>query len=301
MRSLVVVAFCFITATGKYSRGYKRNAVSRIGMRTIEIAQEEIDQVLSDGVVVDWSVNATTAIKDQGSCGSCWAFSTIEGVESSLFLQSGVLPESLSTEELVDCDKVDAGCNGGDIPTACRYLERKNVDTDADYPDKSSKSGRTQSCSWDSGEYVAAVTSYSFAIPECSQGDCSNQDEYALAAALKKYGPLSICVNSGEDQTGDWAKYTSGIASGNCKAKAHLIDHCVQLVGVDTTASEPFWKVRNSWGSSWGEDGFIRLPFGQDNYCCVACEAVIIEATYTSTADMEKQTQKAPVITFSST
>ena len=65
----------------------------------------------------------------------------------------------------------------------------------------------------------------------------------------------------------------------SCKAKADLVDHCVQLVGYNKEAETPYWKVRNSWGSSWGEDGFIRLPYGKGNACCVGCEAVIIEAT----------------------
>lgn len=118
-----------------------------------------------------------------------------------------------------------------------------------------------------------------YAIPSCSKGDCSKQNEAALAAALAKYGPVSICINSGDGESGDWQTYTGGVLKGECKARADLMDHCVQLVGYDKTAAEPYWKVRNSWGTSWGEKGFIRLPYGKGNSCCVGCEAVIISAT----------------------
>ena len=215
-------------------------------------------------------------IKDQGECGSCWAFSTTEGVESK---------KKLRTEQLVDCEKKDDGCDGGDIPEAVRYLKKKGMATNAEYPDTSSKRGKTGKCKWD-GEYNVTVKSFSYALPQCDRGDCSDMNEHKLAAAVAKHGPLSICINSGDGQPGDWAKYKSGVWYKECKAKANLIDHCVQLVGYNKSGEEPYWKIRNSWGTDWGESGFIRLPFGVKNTCCVGCEAVIIHAT-TSADDEE--------------
>jgi C1A family cysteine protease len=122
------------------------------------------------------------------------------------------------------------------------------------------------------------VTGFKYALPSCDKGDCSKQDEAVLAAALAQYGPISICINSGDGQTGDWEKYKHGVLQGSCKAKASLVDHCVQLVGYDKTAAEPYWKIRNSWAKDFGEEGFIRIPYGKENSCCVACEAVIISA-----------------------
>ncbi|KAJ8598121.1 hypothetical protein CTAYLR_007400 [Chrysophaeum taylorii] len=262
------VVLSFVSASAqRYSRGFVRQPRPE-GVKTIEVSATDLGAAPR---AIDWS-NVTTAIKDQGSCGSCWAFSTIEGVESALYMSTGAEPEALSTEELVDCDNVDYGCDGGDIPTAARYLERNGVASGSDYPDDSSKSGRTQSCTWDK-QTVARLTDYSYAIAPCQGGDCSDMNEAVLAAALAKSGPLSICVNSGDHQSGDWADYTSGVLSGSCKAEYRLIDHCVQLVGYNKDAETPYWKIRNSWGAAWGEDGFIRIPYGQDNTCCVACEA----------------------------
>jgi len=270
MRSVCLLAL--VGSASAYSKGYVRQqhdkAYPTLALSAINMAAPSR---------VDWSVNATTAIKDQGQCGSCWAFSTTEGVESAIFMATGKLPQALSTEELVSCDKgADLGCNGGDLPTALKYLETNGVASAADYPDHSSKNGKTTKCKWDK-KTVATVSSFTYALPACDKGNCDKKEhEETLAAALAQYGPISICLNAGL-----FNSYTGGVLKEKCSAKANKIDHCVQLVGYDKSPSngdEAYWKIRNSWGKSWGEDGFIRIPYGKDNACCVACEAVIISA-----------------------
>jgi len=261
----------------QHARGYKRSISPP--NEIISVLNITDEQVAAAPQSIDWSTRGgTSAIKDQGACGSCWAFSTTEGVESAVFQATGSLPPALSTEQLVDCEKQDDGCDGGDIPEAVRYLKRKGMATDSEYPDTSSRKGKTHRCTWD-GQYDVSVSGFSYAIPQCTRGSCASQNEHKLAAALATYGPLSICINSGEGEAGDWDKYQSGVWSKECSAKANRIDHCVQLVGYDKTAETPYWKVRNSWGTDWGEDGFIRLPFDAGNACCVGCEATIIHAT----------------------
>jgi len=276
MRAAVLSSFSVVGAMAAHGRGYKRMPWPvDLEMEVAELSPEDIANAPN---AVDWSANATTPVNDQGNCGSCWAFSTTEGVESGVFMSTGKLPSPLSMEELVDCEKQDDGCNGGDIPEAVSYLKKNGMATAADYPDTSSKGGKGKKCKWNK-KSVTKVTGMKYAIPPCTKGDCSGQNEAALAAALAKYGPVSICINSGDGQSGDWEKYKKGILTGSCKAKASLMDHCVQLVGYDKTSPKPYWKVRNSWAKSWGEDGFIRLPYGNKNSCCVGCEAVIISAT----------------------
>lgn len=278
--ALLLPAVALAYSGGDYSRGYVRGHADN--RTTVEVLEVTAADIAAAPDAVDWSVNATTAVRDQGKCGSCWAMSTIETIESGIFMQSGVLPELLSTEQLVSCDTLfDDGCNGGDPHMAYNYFTQMangDVASNADYPDKSSASGVTGKCTWNN-QAVAKVHSIAYAVPNCDTGDCSKQSEDALAAALAKYGPLSICINSGYQQTGDWAKYTTGILQGSCKAEANLIDHCVQLVGYNKTGDTPWWKVRNSWGTTWGEKGFIRLPYGDQNSCCVACEASVFGAT----------------------
>jgi len=183
-------------------------------------------------------------------------------------MANGQLPPPLSTQQVISCDKQDDGCDGGDLPTALHYLEKAGgQDTNADYPDRSHQTGKTHKCKWDKKE-VVKVTDFKYAVQPCSEGACKNQDEDKLAAALAHYGPLSICLNAEV-----WDDYSGGIFKKKCSSAASAMDHCVQLVGYDKT--QKWWKVRNSWTTSWGEEGFIRLPMG-DNACGVANEAVII-------------------------
>merc|ERR1712107_411245 len=120
---------------------------------------------------------------------------------------------------------------------------------------------------------LAKVTGYKYAIPPCRSGACKNQRESDLKAALHVHGPLSVCVNANT-----WDTYTHGIYSEKCPGASDDLDHCVQLVGYDTTGSQPYWKVRNSWAADWGEKGYIRLPMGE-NACGIADEAMFVTAS----------------------
>jgi len=266
-----------VPETVHYSKGYKRSSFD--GVIVGGVADLTPDDIQATPDAIDWSAKgATTPVKDQGQCGSCWAFSTTEGAESGVFMSTGKLPVPLSTQELVSCEKQDNGCQGGDIPEAVTYLKKNGFASATDYQDTSSKSGKSGRCRWNK-KSVVKVTTMQYAIPPCKKGNCAKQNEENLAAALAKYGPISICINSGDGQSGDWMKYKNGVLKGSCKAKSSLIDHCVQLVGYDKTGPEPYWKIRNSWNTSFGEEGFIRIPYGHGNSCCVGCEAIIISAT----------------------
>jgi len=213
---------------------------------------------------LDWtSLGATSPVKDQGDCGSCWAYSVTEGVESGLFMTSGKIVE-LSPQQIVDCDQggSDYGCDGGDVDTGTEWVESAGgLALVKDYPETSPDSGREGQCS--SVQNVVKVTKYNWAIPSCTSNSCDGQKESDMMAGLNEFGPLSICLAA------DWSGYKKGVFTGTCSHKYSAADHCVQLVGYDSTGSKPYWKVRNSWGSSWGEGGHIRLPMGV-NSCGVA-------------------------------
>lgn len=269
----------------KYARGFVRQAINEIP-EVVPVTEADIAATPSS---IDWSAKgATTAVKDQGTCGSCWAYSTTEGIESAVYMAQGKLVE-LSPQQIISCDTTDGGCDGGDLPTAFKYVESAGgIDSVADYPESSKygpanyyyygtegkdslgTEGPTGNCTWD-GKKVASVTSWKYAVAPCTSGACDKQDENALAAVIAQNGPVSICVNA---QT--WDSYSGGILQGDCSSAYSDMDHCVQLVGYDLEAK--YWKVRNSWGSSWGENGFIRLPFGV-NSCSVASEAVLPTAS----------------------
>lgn len=203
-----------------------------------------IDDVapLPEGVhaLKDWTGKYTTPIKDQGRCGSCWAFSAVEQIESDAMRTLGKSYE-LSTQQVISCDRYDGGCNGGNTETAYRYLESAGSVLASAYPDTSHVAGSTGTCSSSKASRpVISVKGYS-----------TIRGESSMASYVSSTGPLSICVDAER-----WSSYKSGILSICGKS----IDHCVQAVGIDS--ANGYWKVRNSWATSWGEKGFIRLKYG---------------------------------------
>jgi len=206
----------------------------------------------------DWaSKDKVTPVKDQGQCGSCWAFSATENIESVWMIAKGLTPANfkpLSAQQIVDCDNQDAGCNGGDTITAYEYvISAGGQESEADYPYEATD----EPCHFKAADVEVKISSYKYATKT------KNEDEMKTATA--SISPLSICVDAEP-----WQFYASGVMmASQCSTD---LDHCVQITGYDTSASTPFWKVRNSWGSDWGEKGFIRLQFGK-NTCGVAEEA----------------------------
>jgi len=279
---LVPIATCTIAIllapvsakSRRYPRGYIRSNATAVldDTKVIELSQEQLDNAPDE---IDWT-KSLTPVKDQGNCGSCWAFSSVSTAETALYLAGEFSePTELSTEELVDCVKGD-GCRGGDITDGIDYLAKHGVALASDYPDTSSHSrpAKKGSCKIKDVDTVKKITGRKFAVPQCRAGNCAKKEnEEVLAAALAAYGPIAICVNAADS----WDDYESGVLKGPCGAKADDIDHCVQLVGYNKVGPEPYWIVRNSWTDEWGEKGFIRIPYGDGNKCCVACEAVVVE------------------------
>jgi len=195
---------------------------------------------------VDWTGKFTTPVKDQGYCGSCWAFSATEQIESDAIRQLG-LTYILSPEQITQCAKGALGCGGGWTETAYGYVRNAGgLETEADYP-YTSYQGTTGQCSANSGLAKITVTGYT-----------TIQGEENMATYVQSTGPLSVCLDANT-----FNSYTGGIMA----ACGTQVDHCVQAVGVDASAGG-YWKVRNSWGTGWGESGHIRLAYGQ-NTCAI--------------------------------
>ena len=232
---------------------------------------------------MDYRNKYVTPVKNQGSCGACWAFSTIEEIESALAFKTGKVPSPLSVEQVLVCCGNDIstcdGCMGGDTVVAYEYLmnRSKGLDLDSDYPyDPHTDPFDPPKCK--ASEYQAAVkvTGWSYAVPRCSTGNCLNQNntekEMQLAAVVAENGPVAIAM----DETQDFShKYRGGISDGmGCKSDANGLNHAIQIVGYDLDAG--YWLIRNSYGAQWGEDGYFRLRFGK-NTCGITNEATIVE------------------------
>ena len=222
----------------------------------------------------NWYLKATTAVRNQGQCGSCWAYSCVEQVESDWFLsgKSGKQVTELSTQQVIDCDVSGAyGCGGTYAGGTSGYdfIEKNGgLASYAAYPDTSSKTGSAGKCKH-APVSGGTIKNSSYAVKPCllPWDDCKHQDEDGVLQYVGTKGPLSICVNARQ-----WVYYKSGIMSGShCGSSDHgSLDHCVQLVGYNRSdKSAPYWIVRNSWDTTWGQDGFIYLAMG-NNTCGVA-------------------------------
>jgi len=219
----------------------------------------------------DWrDKGAVTDVKDQGDCGSCWAFSTIEEVESTWFLNGNKM-QVFSPQQVVSCDEQDDGCDGGDTLSAYKYIAKVGgLTTEKDYPYTSGDTGKTGRCKRSKIDIVGGrVKSKSWATAPCEEGKCNHQNEDVLAKNLVDQGPVSVCLNAEK-----WQHYKRGVMSGkSCGGhSASDLDHCVQLVGF----ADDYWMVRNSWNTDWGIEGYIHLKMGS-NTCGIADEATITD------------------------
>jgi C1A family cysteine protease len=195
---------------------------------------------------VDWTTKgAVTPVKNQQSCGSCWAFSTTGAMEGALAIKNKKLV-SLSEQELVDCAGSfgNQGCNGGLMDNGFKYLQAKGDELEASYA-YTAKTGTcdTTKQSAADGEKPGVVTG----ISDVKSDSCPD-----LMAAVQK-GPVSVAIEA--DQSG-FQHYSSGIFSGTCGTQ---LDHGVLVVGYGTDGGKDYWKVKNSWGTTWGDQGYIRM------------------------------------------
>jgi len=200
----------------------------------------------------DWRTqNAVTPVKDQGQCGSCWAFSTTGGIEGAHALASGTL-SSFSEQELVDCSSAQGnqGCNGGLMDDGFDFVEKYGLCFESAYPYEAADG----SCRKSSCKSQVTVTDYT----DISAGSTSD-----LKTACGNEGPISIAV----DANYWWQMYTDGIFDKRCNPNS--LDHGVLLVGYGSN----YWTVKNSWGESWGESGYIRLTGTSANTCGLANSA----------------------------
>ncbi|XP_014246985.1 cathepsin L1-like [Cimex lectularius] len=231
-----------------------RNDVPTVGSYFITPANVELP------TNVDWRKHgAVTPVKDQGDCGSCWAFSTTGALEGQHYRKTGKLV-SLSEQNLIDCSKNvgNFGCDGGEMEYAFTYIrENGGIDTETSYPYEA----QDDVCRY-SPQYKGAVDTGYVKIPE--------GDEETLKAAIASVGPISIGIDANHNSL---FNYKEGVYY-EPECSTENLDHGVLLVGYGTTDDgEDYWLVKNSWGTSWGMDGYVMMARNRNNSCGIATSA----------------------------
>jgi len=224
-------------------KGIKRDS-NMEGTSPFDIETKPVSDLPAE---IDWrSKGVVSPVKNQGGCGSCWAFSTVEVLESAVAIATGKLLE-LSPQQVVSCAPNPQSCGGtGGCSGSTQWLgfnyTEGGITTEADYP----YTAQTGTCE-KKGKPVAVNKGY-VRLP---------QNNYtALMNAVATVGPISISLDA------SWRSYESGVYTGTCGT---TIDHAVVLVGYGTIAPNDYYLVRNSWGKGWGDEGYIKLVRHSDD------------------------------------
>jgi len=212
-----------------------------------------------DPTEVDWRTQGyVTPIKDQGQCGSCWSFSSTGSIEGAHFKATGKLV-SFSEQNLVDCSTTEGnqGCNGGLMDYAFTYvMKTKGLDTEESYP----YTARDGKCAYNPANSGGTISSFK---------DVTAGSEAALQTAVATIGPISVAIDASHNS---FQFYKTGVYN-EVMCSSKNLDHGVLAVGYGVDAGKNYWLVKNSWGTTWGNKGYIYMTKDKKNQCGIATAA----------------------------
>ncbi|KAL7670880.1 hypothetical protein ACOME3_005796 [Neoechinorhynchus agilis] len=239
---------------GKSVNGLRQPNVNRVIDEMNGLLKIQMD--LPDSL--DWRQRGIISpVKDQGICGSCYAFTTIGSIEAQYKLMLNQ-SETFSEQQIVDCSTWSGnyGCQGGLLISTYEYIQMMGVTSSRKYPYIGKETG---TCSYQISDAVALVIHYHSITP--------NQERKIMEAL--QFGPVAVGIDG---SASEFINYRSGIYDGPCDATK--LNHAVLLIGYGSEENcgriTDYWLIKNSFGDSWGEDGYIRIYRNGKNYCGVA-------------------------------
>jgi len=208
-----------------------------------------------------------SSVKNQGQCGSCWSFSAAEAIEGAYAIHTGKNAISLSNQQLLSCSSTDQGfgndgCNGGFARNGLHYVLKvsKGIESYDDYP----YTGKVQSCKANSKKYVTSISE----VTAVKSGA-----ENVLEQSVYENGPNSVAIDASSIS---FQLYNSGVYY-NPKCSSQALNHAVLAAGYGTQNGDKYWLIKNSWGTDWGENGYILMARDASNNCGVATDASFVK------------------------
>ncbi|NXU49816.1 CATS protein, partial [Turnix velox] len=207
---------------------------------------------------MDWrDKGCVTEVKNQGACGSCWAFSAVGALEAQVKLKTGQLV-SLSTQNLVDCSSMygNKGCSGGFMTNAFQYIiDNQGIESEEAYP----YTAHNGTCHYNASARAATCSGF-VELPQADEG--------ALKVAVANIGPISVAIDATQPT---FFLYRSGVYDDpQCTQE---VNHAVLVIGYGTLNEKDYWLVKNSWGVTFGDKGYIRMARNHRNHCGIASYA----------------------------
>lgn len=248
-----------------YNSSKHRNSITR---KLLEDQTEVLRSSSQAATLVDWTGILTTPVKDQGQCGSCWAFSAMEQIETDAIRTLGqpVSTFRLSAQQITSCDTSCYGCDGGWTENAFNYVAKNGIALDSVYGSYvSGKTRLTGTCTYNPATAYVKVKSYTTLNDRTSLTNI----ETKMSNYITSTGPLAVCIDAN-----GFNSYYGGVMS----VCGTSVNHCVQLVGLNSGASTPYWILRNQWNTWWGVNGFIWMKYGV-NTCAITTDPIYVSVT----------------------